>query len=73
VQASPEASPLKWHLGHTTWFWAMFVLADNLPKDYNYLFNSYYNSVGERTNRAKRGIQSRPGLQEVLAWREDVD
>lgn len=73
VQASPEASPLKWHLGHTTWFWAQFILKDNLPENYNFLFNSYYNSVGARTNRARRGIQSRPGLQEVLAWRQDVD
>ena len=73
MQASPEASPLKWHLGHTTWFWAQFILKDNLPENYNFLFNSYYNSVGARTSRANRGIQSRPGLQEVLAWRQDVD
>ena len=68
----PEASPLKWHLGRTTWFWAQFILKDNLPENYNFLFNSYYNSVGARTNRAKRGFKA-GGVCRKYWLGEDVD
>jgi ergothioneine biosynthesis protein EgtB len=73
VQASPEISPLKWHLAHTTWFWAQFILQGHLPEGYAFLFNSYYNSIGERTDRLRRGFQSRPSLNEVICWRREID
>ena len=75
----PDASPVKWHLAHTTWFFETFVLAPNLrgyrPFDpaYRVLFNSYYNAVGEKHPRPERGMLSRPGLDEVLAYRRHVD
>ncbi len=79
VQSMEDASPAKWHLAHTTWFFEEFVLKryqpDYLPVDpnYRYLFNSYYNSVGERHARPLRGMLTRPGLAEVQAYREAVD
>jgi ergothioneine biosynthesis protein EgtB len=72
-------SPAKWHLAHTTWFFEEFVLSKNVPgygrfhADYSYLFNSYYNSVGERTLRADRGNLTRPTVEEVYAFRAHVD
>lgn len=73
------ASPAKWHLAHTTWFFEEFILSKNVPgygrfhADYSYLFNSYYNSVGERTLRADRGNLTRPTVEEVYEYRAYVD
>jgi len=78
VQSMPDASPTKWHLAHTTWFFETFVLSDDpgyVPIDprYSYLFNSYYNAVGERVARDRRGLLSRPTVAEVAAYRAEVD
>jgi ergothioneine biosynthesis protein EgtB len=79
VQSMPDASPVKWHLAHTTWFFETFVLAPNLrgyePLDaaYRVLFNSYYNTIGDKHPRPERGMLSRPGLDQVLAYRRHVD
>jgi ergothioneine biosynthesis protein EgtB len=72
-------SPAKWHIAHTTWFFEEFVLSGNAPgykrfhPDFAFLFNSYYNSVGERTLRADRGNLTRPTVEEVYAFRAHVD
>ena len=79
IQPMPDASPTKWHLAHTTWFFESFVLRDHVPgyrsfdESWAYLFNSYYEGEGERHPRALRGLLSRPSLAEVHAWREHVD
>ena len=79
VQSMPDASPAKWHLGHTAWFFETFVLQacqpDFRPFDtaFQVLFNSYYHSVGARHPRPQRGLLTRPGLAQVLAYRADVD
>ena len=79
VQPMPDASPAKWHLAHTTWFFETFVLRDHLPGyraydgSFAYLFNSYYEGEGERHPRARRGMITRPSLDEVRAWRAAVD
>ena len=79
IQPMPDASPAKWHLAHTTWFFETFVLRDHLPgyraydESYAYLFNSYYEGEGERHPRAQRGMITRPSLDEVRAWRAAVD
>ncbi|MDO9095502.1 MAG: ergothioneine biosynthesis protein EgtB [Rubrivivax sp.] len=79
VQSMPEASPVKWHLAHVTWFFETFVLerfeADFKPFDANFrvLFNSYYQGVGEQHPRAQRGLVTRPDLARVLAYRQAVD
>jgi ergothioneine biosynthesis protein EgtB len=77
IQSMPDASPVKWHLAHTTWFFETFVLArrGNAPFDpaYRTLFNSYYVSVGDRHPRPQRGLLSRPSLDQVLAYRAHVD
>ena len=78
VQSMPDASPAKWHLAHTTWFFERFVLAAQpgyapVHPQWDYLFNSYYNSVGPMHARPQRGLVSRPGLSEVLVYRERVD
>ena len=73
------ASPPKWHLAHTTWFFEAFILEKYLDgysvydKDFSFLFNSYYNTVGERTFRADRGNITRPSVEEVFAYRKYVD
>ena len=78
VQSMPDASPAKWHLAHTTWFFEQFVLARDAhyrPRDpaWHYLFNSYYQSVGPMHARPQRGLLSRPTLDEVLGYRRHVD
>src|SRR5690606_366101 len=75
LQSMPDASPAKWHLAHTTWFFARFVLEGQsvIPEGWDVLFNSYYVGAGERHPRAQRGVLSRPSLGEVLAWRENID
>ena len=79
VQSMPDASPAKWHRAHTTWFFECFVLARHLPgyrpynPDYNFLFNSYYDAVGERHARDRRGLLTRPSAEEIADYRHYVD
>jgi len=79
LQGMPDASPAKWHLGHTTWFFDTFALSPHLadwpPLDprWRVLFNSYYEAVGARHPRPQRGLLTRPPIDAVLAWRERVD
>ena len=79
VQSMPDASPVKWHLAHTTWFFETFILSSALPDyrprypQYNYLFNSYYNAIGERISRDRRGLLSRPTIGEVERYRHEID
>jgi ergothioneine biosynthesis protein EgtB len=79
IQPHPDASPIKWHLAHTTWFFETFVLRDYVPgyrahdESWAYLFNSYYEGEGERHARARRGMLSRPSLDEIRAYRIHVD
>jgi ergothioneine biosynthesis protein EgtB len=79
VQPVVDVSPPKWHLGHTTWFWEAFVLIPHHPgyrpcnPDYNYVFNSYYETIGARVVRTDRGNLSRPSVDEIYAYREYVD
>jgi ergothioneine biosynthesis protein EgtB len=79
VQSMPDASPTKWHLAHTTWFFEEFVLARFVAghvwadERWRILFNSYYESVGPRHARPSRGLLSRPSVDEVRGWRAHVD
>ncbi len=79
VQSCPEASPAKWHLAHTTWFFESFVLREFLPgyrlfnPDFPWLFNSYYESFSAFPEKRLRSSFSRPGLEEILRFREHVD
>jgi ergothioneine biosynthesis protein EgtB len=79
VQASPDASPVKWHLAHTSWFFETFVLREFLPgylpfhQDFHWLFNSYYNALGEMPEKKLRASFSRPPLDTILAYRVHVD
>jgi ergothioneine biosynthesis protein EgtB len=79
VQPCPDASPSKWHLAHTSWFFETFVLRDHVAdyrlfnERYAYLFNSYYEGEGPRHSRPRRGMLSRPSLDEILAYRRYVD
>lgn len=79
LQPFPDASPAKWHLAHTTWFFETFILRDHVkgygPFDerFHFLFNSYYENEGDRHARPKRGMLSRPSLDEVRDWRAHVD
>lgn len=79
LQSMADASPIKWHLAHTTWFFEEFVLSpferDHRWRDetWRVLFNSYYHSAGPRHERAARGLLSRPSFDEVRGWRKSVD
>ncbi len=79
VQSMPDASPTKWHLAHTTWFFERFVLREAIPdlapynEAYEFLFNSYYDAVGPRQARDERGLLTRPTIDEVLGYRRYVD
>jgi ergothioneine biosynthesis protein EgtB len=79
LQSAPECSPPKWHLAHTTWFFETFLLAPHEPgfrphhQQFGYLFNSYYDAVGDRWPRPARGLLSRPTVPEVYAYRHEVD
>jgi len=79
IQSMPDASPAKWHRAHTTWFFEQFLLGTHCPDyqpfhpDYAFLFNSYYVSAGPRHMRAERGLVTRPGAEEITAYRRHVD
>ena len=79
VQSMPDASPAKWHLAHTTWFFETFVLRDFVAgyvafdAAYAYLFNSYYDGEGDRHPRGQRGLLTRPSLDDIRNWRAHVD
>ena len=79
LQSMPDASPAKWHLAHITWFFETFVLErfetrfKPFDSTFRVLFNSYYNGVGDKYPRPRRGLISRPSLQEVLAYRRQVN
>src|SRR4051812_31103344 len=79
VQSMADASPTKWHLAHTTWFFETFLLKPGLAgyrvfdDAYDFLFNSYYEAVGPRNPRAERGLITRPSVEAVRAYRAHVD
>ena len=79
LQSMPDASPTKWHLAHTTWFFEAVVLAKFAPTyrpfdpGYAYLFNSYYEGLGPRHPRSQRGMLSRPPLEDIVEYRLHVD
>ncbi len=78
AQPIEDVSPPKWHLAHTTWFFETFVLKVNseyevFNEEYDYLFNSYYNNIGERVSRASRGNITRPGVENILEYRSYVN
>ncbi|HEX5862935.1 MAG TPA: ergothioneine biosynthesis protein EgtB [Casimicrobiaceae bacterium] len=79
IQSMPDASPVKWHLAHTSWFFETFVLGPHVPgyrvhdAAFRVLFNSYYNAVGDKHPRPQRGLVSRPSLDAVRAYRAHVD
>lgn len=79
IQSMPDASPAKWHLAHTSWFFETFILKKFLPDysefsaQFDVLFNSYYNAVGEQFSRPNRGVLSRPSLAKVLEYRAHIN
>ncbi len=79
LQSMPDASPSKWHLAHTTWFFEQFILLawkanyQAFNPDFNYLFNSYYEAVGPRHQRPLRGLLSRPPLTDIWRYRDHID
>lgn len=78
IQSMADASPAKWHLAHTTWFFETFILRDHVPgyrlhsEQWPFLFNSYYEAEGARMTRAARGMLSRPSLADIIDYREAV-
>ena len=79
IQSMPDASPAKWHLAHTTWFFETFVIKPFVPgytpsnPQYNYIFNSYYNTVGPFHPRSQRGLLSRPTVKDIFKYRREID
>jgi hypothetical protein len=79
LQGMADASPPKWHLGHTAWFFETFLLEPHLPgwepadRRWGLLFNSYYDAIGPRHPRPQRGLLTRPTMAEVLRWRHRID
>ena len=79
VQSTPDASPTKWHLAHTSWFFERFILREHSPgyepfdDRFDFVFNSYYEAVGTRHPRPQRGLLTRPNLEQVLEYRRHVD
>jgi ergothioneine biosynthesis protein EgtB len=79
IQTMPEASPTKWHIAHTSWFFETFVLKKFIPgyyslhPEYAFLFNSYYNAVGPFYSRPHRGLLSRPTVKDVFQYRSEID
>src|SRR3954466_9604929 len=79
LQSMPEASPVKWHLAHATWFFETFLLTPHLRgyktinPAFRELFNSYYNAIGAQPQRDRRGLFSRPSLAQVMDYREHID
>ncbi|MEX2426056.1 MAG: DinB family protein, partial [Thermomicrobiaceae bacterium] len=79
IQSMPDVSPTKWHLAHISWFFETFILSEHHPDyrpfhpHFSYLFNSYYNTVGERHCRPKRGLVSRPTVDETFQYRRYID
>jgi ergothioneine biosynthesis protein EgtB len=79
IQSMPDVSPTKWHRAHVTWFFETFILAPHVPgyhpfdDAYAYIFNSYYEALGDRHPRSERGLISRPGIEEVTKYRQSID
>ncbi len=78
VQSMPDTSPMRWHMAHTTWFFETFILRPRpeytvFDEQFSYLFNSYYNKVGDQFPRPQRGLISRPGLERIKEYRGYVD
>jgi ergothioneine biosynthesis protein EgtB len=79
IQSMADASPTRWHLAHTSWFFETVILKNHLTEytpvnsDYNYLFNSYYNGIGNQFPRAQRGTQTRPSIEEIMDYRKTID
>ena len=79
IQSMPDASPTKWHLAHTTWFFETFILKQfvkdyhEFHEEYNFLFNSYYEKIGDRHSRPERGMITRPSVAEINEYRDHVD
>jgi ergothioneine biosynthesis protein EgtB len=78
IQSMPDVSPTRWHLAHTTWFFETFILAHQpgyqpCQAEYSFLFNSYYNAIGQQFPRARRGLLSRPTVSQVFEYRREID
>jgi len=79
IQSHPDVSPPKWHLAHTTWFFERFVLKEYFENyrefhpRYDFLFNSYYETVGPFQPRHQRGVLSRPSIQDIFQYRSFID